>query len=301
MTENGTDPTASGPRTLTIAGREVTVERVSARKASRAFAILRGVSDKLPAIVGRLGEASAEYERTHYIELDRAQAWRRYGAPTPLVEDGEFVRDGAGEIVTVPSGIASMSEDDWQAAGNKLRVPQEAPDEYKWAAVFDRALELAEDHVYRLLALLTMSNDDVKRAWRAGTLKDDVDDLVEDLIDDAYADELLELAVVCGEVVDEQFTSKVRSLGTSRLGNALRLLGIDPTTMGSQTPQGPTQTPESTTSPTPTTSTAPPSSSTPASPGDTAESSDGQSTTPSTPPSTSSELSAAGSSASEPS
>lgn len=285
MTENGKPPTG---RTVQIGGQPVTIERVGARKASRAFAILRGVSDKLPAIVGRLGEAAADYERTHYIELDRAQAWRRYGAAAPLVEDGELVRDKDGNAVTIPSGLASMTEEDWQAAGHKLRVPQEAPDEYKWAAVFDRALELAEDHVYALLALLTMSNDDVKAAWRGEGLEQAVADRVDELLDDAYADELLELAVVCGEVVDDQFRAKVRSLGASRLGNALRLLGIDPTKMGRQTPQEPTQTTDMEPSSTPPTSTETPSTTTPGSPGGSGASSDGPPTTPSTPPSSSS-------------
>jgi hypothetical protein len=44
---------------------------------------------------------------------------------------------------------------------------------------------------------------------------------------DAPATDLMELAVAAGEMVEEQFTSKVRALG-DRLPNALRLFGVTP-------------------------------------------------------------------------
>lgn len=287
MTANGNDPALpDAPSTrVQLGDREVTIERVSARKASSAFAILRAVGSKVPELVNRYGEFQQEYAETHALELDRAQAELRYG-PTPVVgPDGEPVRypdtvdvDGrverhprAGEVVVAPSQLAAMTDEAWESVDNKLRLPRSPSTGETVAALFPEVLDVAEEHVYRLLALFTMANADVKAHRRDGTLKDELDRRVDELLDDALADELLELAVVCGEVVESQFVVKAQSLG-GRLGNALRLVGLDPKT----------------TSPSPTTSTPEPSTTKPATSTDSPATSDGERTTPSTPPTTSS-------------
>lgn len=290
-TTNGGPTPAS--RTVRLGNREVTIERVSGRKASRAFAELKAVGKAVPELVNSWGRFQAEYESTHSVELDRAQAEFRYG-PEPLVREGELVRYPedhrlAGEPVMVPGPLASMTEESWAAAGNKLRLPRSPSFGESLAAIMPDALEVAEEHVYRLLALFTMENADVKAHRKDGTLPTKLDELADELLDDAGADELLELAVVCGEVVEDQFVSKTEELG-DRLGNALRLLGMDPAKVRAQTtPQGP-QTTDSTTPPEEEPSTATSSPSNPTSSTDSPAPGDGPPTSSSTNPSTSSAL-----------
>jgi hypothetical protein len=279
-------------RTVTIGGKAMHVERVSARKASRAMALLRHINREAKGITRSLEEFERDYLERNLRYITRPEARVRFppqvvldpetGAPvrepaTIVVDVGgdseEQPNPRAGELVTFPSAVDRMSEADWQAAGNQYPV-RERPPLYAIAMhAFEDALELAEDHVYRLLALFVMSNEDVTRRYKEGTLEEELTAGADRLLDEAMADELMELAVVCGELVDTQFRSKARELG-DRLGNALRLFGLGPstpTTTTSTPPNGPT-------SSTPSSSIASPSSSEP----------DGPPTSSSTPITTSS-------------
>lgn len=278
-----------------IGGERVTVERVSARKASSAFSILRGLGDAIPQIVKARAKFVREYEADNVVELDRVQARLRFPR-RPLLDENsaplyeaDTLPDGspnpnAGELVLAPSPLDAMSEEDWERAGNVMRLPK-SPDLYEeLAAVFPVALDEAEEQVYSLLALFTMTNAEVKRARREGGLKPVLEARVEELLDDAGADELLELAVVVIEVINAQFRSKLDALG-DRAGNALAALGLG---NRGQAPQTTPQPPQTTESNGPETSSSTVSNSTPTSSTDTAAPTDGDPTTPSTPPTTSS-------------
>lgn len=218
--------TAPGRAVVVLGSEEVRIERPSGRKASCALALLRALSKAAPGLQEEMARFRRRYEAENVIELDRAQAQLRY-PPLPLLgDDGEPLRDEHGAERMLPSPLDRMSEADWEKAGHKLRLPRTPSGAETIAAVFDHALEVAEEHVYRLLALFTISNEDVARYRREGGINDRLAERADELLDKAYADEVLELAVVCGEVIDEQFRTKTRDLG-DRLGNALRLLGIE--------------------------------------------------------------------------
>lgn len=254
MQDTNTGAAAAAPGTLTLAGQDVTLERVSARKASRILAELRAITAAVPDITRAIGEFVRSYEATNMLELNRTQA--RY---------------------QLPDRTAHMTDADWQAADGVLRLPESPATPEVIAAVFPLALDLAEEHVYRLLALFTMSNADVKRYRRDGTLADRLTERADELLDDADVTELMDLAVACGELVDTQIVGKARELG-DRLGNLGRLVGLAPAT----SPTAPAPEPASTSSDGPST-TRPTSSSDSA-----GLSPDGDPTTPSTPDTTSS-------------
>lgn len=257
---------------LELAGRRIVIERPTGLKASRALALMRALSKAMPGLQTALAEFRHRYEAENVITLDRVQAKLRY-PPRPLERDGAPVLDETGEPVLIPSPVDRLTEEDWTAAGGVYRLPASPSGEEVVVALFDLALETAEEHVYKLLALFTIGNEELKRARRDGRVDELVDERVGELLEDAFADELLELAVVAGEVVDHHFRRKAGELG-ERLGNALRLVGL-----GSRTPR--------TTSPS--TSTDTPSSSKPSSSTDSpANTADGLPTSSSTPPSTSS-------------
>lgn len=300
MSETNGGTREGGPRTLTLAGREVTIEPPSARKASRAFALLRAVSKELPGLIRKWGEFEADYEKSHIVEMDRTEAMRRYGGPQPLIKEGEvLLNEKTGEPLTVASALDSMSDEAWESIGNVYRT-RESPDWWMTAsAVFSEASETAETNVYRLAALFLIPNEEIKRRRRDGSLDDHLAELADDLLDDAGLDELLELAVVCGEVVDGTFMAKARSLG-GRLGNALRLVGLDPTSLSRQTAPETPQTSSSGSEETSTPSSDTPSSSKPISATDSDEPSDGTPTPSSTSPTSSSPPSGIASSSRQP-
>lgn len=265
-------------RTVTLGDATVVVERPSALKASRAFAILKGVGGHTRTITKEWTKFVAEHEAENYVELTRTQARLRF-PPRPILNPTTMMpaRDEAGEVVYTPSVVEHMTDEDWAKSGEVLRLPESPTTPQIIAAVFPTAIELAEDQVYRLLALFTVPNDVLKQAWKGQGIDQVIDEAVDRLLG-GYFDELLELAVVCGEVVDENFTRKIEELG-DRAGKALRLIGI----------KGPATTPaEPSTSSPSSEPTSTPSDSRPTSSTDGPASSDGASTTPSAPRSTSS-------------
>lgn len=267
-------PTPAAGAVVRLGDRDVRIERITGLKLSRALAVVRALGKAIPQLVHQYGTFRSEYARTHSLELDRAAALRRYG-PEPIIgPDGDLVVDEHGQPRMLPGELDHLTDADWQAAGNVLRLPASPSTAESVAAMLPEALEVAEEHVYRLCALLTIPNVDVARYWRTGELKERLDERVDELLAEAYADELLELAVVCGEVLDEQFRRKTSELG-GRLGNALRLFGLDPTKL----PNSPTTSPTAT-------STEQPSTSRPTSSTDSPASTDGPPTPSSTPPPT---------------
>lgn len=232
----------------------IRIERINGLKLTRMLAITKAISRKVPGIVGQIGTFRREYAERNAIVLDRATAVMRFG-----------------------ERLERMTDEDWKASGNRLTVPVEPSTAEVIAAVYGDVLEAAEAEVLRLLALITLSNGAVIAAWKEGTLtaEDGPVALRVDRLLEAPADDLLELAVIAGEVLQDQYTSRRDKLG-DRLGNAFRLFGLDPSKM----------TPESRT---PTTT---PTSSTPTSSTDTPASTDGDPTSPSEPPPISSPVSA---------
>jgi hypothetical protein len=250
----GADQAPAYGRSLTLGdGFHVTVERPNGVKVTRSFAILRSISTRLPEIAKAWGDYQRDYRQSHATLVDRGYAMLRWG-PQPLLSDGAPVlfpsTDGdgnahpkAGEVVIVPSPLEAMSEEAWAARGQKIEMPADPPRAELVAAVFDRALDVAEEHVYRIVALFTITNDEATSLWIKGdgALDKRIGERVEELLSRVYGDELIELATVVGEVVEDNFVRRVNELG-DRAGKLLRLVGMGPTPATSpETPQTPAE------------------------------------------------------------
>lgn len=283
-----TTTTAPTVETVRLGARDVTLERPSGLKATRALAILRSIARSSDAMQTHLAEFTARYEREHVVEFDRVQAKIQFPA-RPLIRDGELVPnpDHPGEVLVVPSPVERLTEEDWAAAGGIYRAPRSPKQEEIVVALFDVALDAAEEHLYRFLTLFTIPNDELKRQRKDGNLDAFLEAATIDLLDDAFGDEFMDLAAAVGDVLDQHFARKARAIG-GRLGKFGQMLGMGPKT--------PSPSSANASSPASTSETAPssprPSSST-ASPASTP---DGPPTSSSTPPTTSSSSSAPSSS-----
>lgn len=232
---------------VAIAGELCRIEPVSARKSSVAFALLRRLRHVTEELAVERGKFEVRYAEANGIELDRVQAKMRFPA-RPLVDvddvpirepaeveslvDGELVKTPnprAGELIYAPSPVDSITAEEWAATGGRLRIPK-SPDRWEVAAaMLPLALELAEDDVYRLLALFTLSNEEVKRARKDHPkgVMGALEERVEELMDDAMLDELVRLAAVAWKVVDEQFKTRLADVA-GEVGNLLGLLRMTP-------------------------------------------------------------------------
>jgi hypothetical protein len=141
-----------------------------------------------------------------------------------------------GDLMTMASPVDRLSEEDWEKSGQTLKIRQSPTPPEIIAAVFPMVMEQAEQPVYRLLALAIMSNEDVARYAGTGEILDRVDEVVQTKIATAYLDEIMELAVVIGELIEGQVMAKARALG-NRLGNLKRLFGMGTTTPTPSSPE----------------------------------------------------------------
>jgi hypothetical protein len=187
-------------RTVTIGGENLKVEEFTGRKGVWALKLLQQILNAVPKIQAQLAEFLRTYGEEHAIELSRSEAKKLFG-----------------------SSLDHLTEDDWEKSGQVLRrrampsVPEQI------AAVFPLAMDEGEEHVVKLLALLVTPNNEVKRLARSGGLLEHLTATGDDLLDDGMLEELLELAVVAGETLDEQLLSKTQELG-DRLGKLKALL-----------------------------------------------------------------------------
>ncbi len=237
---------------ITLGGRTVTIERPTSLKASRALAMLRGISKAGPALWSELAEFRVKYEAENYIELDVVQARLRF-PPQPVIRDNDIVTDEAGQPVMIPSPVDSITPEEWADAGGKLRRPKSPAGWEIAVALLDSGVEELETLLYRFLALFTIPNAELVEARKLGTVDAVIGEAADWLLDDTFADELLELAVVVNETVDHHFKRKARTIGGDRLGKLLALLPkelrqsmtLTPTSSSSSTDSASETSPES--------------------------------------------------------
>lgn len=228
--------------TVRFGDRDIVLERFTLTKAMRVITLLKLIQQSTKEIGKTAAEFRREYAADNVVELDRVEAKMRYG-PRPIVDsDGELMfKDGV--LVTEASPVDRMSEEDWERAGQVLRVRQEpTPQEMMWA-VFPVAFEHAEEAVNRLLGLIIMSNADVDRYVKTGEWQDRVDELVASTIAPAYLEEIMELAVAAAELIEGQVMTKARALG-DRVGKLRRMFGMETKTSTPETSETSSEPPE---------------------------------------------------------
>jgi hypothetical protein len=219
---------------VTLNDREVTLERFTLQKAMRVITMLGLIQKAVPDATKMVGGYRREYAEANAVELDRVQAKMRFGRQPILDADDQPIFH-EGELLTLPSPLDRFTEQDWEKAGNVLRMRPQPSGNEVMIAVFPEVFELAEPLVLRLLGIMVMSNADVARYVKAGDVWEHVDELVESTIAPAMLEEIMELAVTVGELIDGQVLAKAKALG-ARLGNLKRLFGFETTT----TPAPPT-------------------------------------------------------------
>lgn len=201
---------------------DITVERFCFAKAMRVITLLKELQQSAPEITKAASDFRREYMESNIVELDRVQAKMRFG-PQPIFDDNNQPMFHDGELLTMASSIDRMTEQDWERSGQTLKIRQEPSTPEMVAAVFPVAYGHAEETVQRLLGLVIMSNADVLKYVAAGDIWDQVDGVVKQTIEPAYIEDVMELVVVVGEVIEGQVMTKVKGLG-DRLGKLRRLL-----------------------------------------------------------------------------
>jgi hypothetical protein len=182
-----------------IGDRLVNVSRFSTFKAIHAGELLTEVLNEVPDLSEKLSAYNAEFRSKNTVRISRAAAELRYD----------------------PEQLAQVSEEAWMATDGYMELPA-SPGALDVAAfVLPVAFEAARDRVLELLALVVVSNSELRDADEANNIGE-VLDAQKKLLLHSDLGELIDLVVAAVEVLTEQFEGKAGSSGVWRRSSGSR-------------------------------------------------------------------------------
>jgi len=235
-TSNGDAP-ARAEIQVRVGDRHITVGRFKGYTATRIMREAAKIGRAYPKIGRDLARYRQEYAAEHSMHLSRAQAEYQLGA-----------------------AVKQISEKAWEQAGGELVLPRSPTLEEQVMTIYPELMDKAEEHVLCVLALIATTSRDLEEAWTEGgdsAVNDLLDKRAHELLFEADATELLELALAGAEVGRAQFAP----LG-ARVKALLSQLGLRDESPQTTNPEQTTTPPETEEPTTPAPDSAPQSSST---------------------------------------
>lgn len=168
-------------RKVTIGDTEYTIRPFKGFKFVRAGRIVAQISNQWKAVIEALGEFTREYESLNSLRITRDMARQRevFGLTDDMFEGKEYVE-----------------------------VPQPPSTEEQVIGVLPKVLDMAENQVLQILALIVIEDNRLREAQTNGTVDEVLKELGGDLMFQGEMQELTELGIVAWEVVNEQFEGK---------------------------------------------------------------------------------------------
>lgn len=182
-------------RTVKVGDREYTVEPFNGRKAILAGRMVARIAKKVPGLLEHDAQFQRAYADANAIRVTRAMA---------LGIDGWRER------------LADVTDEQWEAIGGVLVIPQPPTFELRLASLFTEAFETAEEEVLKLLALAIVPNGDLADAAKTGDVKELLLDRADQLLDGGTLSELVDLAGEVAEQVREELQAGGGGLGKLR-------------------------------------------------------------------------------------
>lgn len=247
-------------RTVKIGDQDLTLQEFSGFKA---FEVMRRAKDIMkagPQIQDAVTAYIVKYEADNVVAIDRAAALHRYG-----------------------DELKHLTDEDWRASGNQLKMPRSpGPMEIVMQA-FPVAFDIAHDQTLALLGVVALDNRELEDADAGGQEQVDkaIADKAKQLVHRAKAQQLVLLAAAAVDLMQDQFDESVREAARPLL-KVLDFLGIPTSTPAAPTEENPAE--QGGTEEPATSSSAPESAPKPTSSTSSPPSTDGPQTSPSTEP-----------------
>lgn len=209
---------------VTIGGEEHRIADFSAFKAIYAMSEVSAIQGVWRDVLTAGAEFKRQYEAEHFVKIDRAEARRQF-PPRVLLEDvpiesetGMLVEDGVpllrqvpmirdGVPVMGPDPLGHLSDEDWQASGQQLRIADSPEPALEVAAMVEAGFRLARTQVLRLIALAVAKNADLETWEREGgdaAIAAQLDAEAQRLMHRASMAELVRLAVATAETMRDE-------------------------------------------------------------------------------------------------
>lgn len=209
-------------RDVKIGDRDKTIPKFSGYKVVRAGRIVKAITQKYPSIVADMAKFERDFETQNTVRITRAMSklpkFQALGLTNRDFEKVDFV-----EYPQSPS--------QWQIV----------------ASVFPAIMDIAESEIAVLLALVLAPNSELAEKDDDGAIDEYLHAEGRKLLFEADADQVWDVAVAVGEILNEQFAQK---LGDS--GNLIALFSGNVTPGGANQESKKTSPESSTDSPEPT-------------------------------------------------
>lgn len=204
---------------VTIGGEARTLGEFSAYKALKALEILSDVETAWRAVLTEAASFRQQYGEENFVELSRVDARRQF-RPRVLertrrveMEDGRLeivdepvMNEATGEPLLSPDPLGHLTDADWEASGQKLRIPEQPAETLQVAAMVPLAFKHGRDAALSLMALVLATNAELEDWDREGAEKVDekLKERAAELRHRAKLDEIVDLATATLQLCREQ-------------------------------------------------------------------------------------------------
>jgi hypothetical protein len=172
---------------IKLGGKEIVLERAKGYKALYIAEMLSDISTQVTEIIGEVQKKTEDYERDNKVTITRQMAQAR--GWDDIVEKME--RENAVSI--------------------EVSEPPSAEQQVMFG--FPLAFKLVQDEVLKLLALIAMPNDELKKLRRSNALEEHLLSAGDDMMADAEIGEIITLVAAAAELVQEQLDEQAEKLG----------------------------------------------------------------------------------------
>lgn len=189
-------------RNVKVGDREIAIARFRGFKAQRVMREAAKIGRAYPDLAKRLGEFDQAYADDYAHRLSRPEAEMRFG-------------DEARKI----------SEEAWEQTGGVLPLKRLPNAWERLGAVWPEVMDVAEREVGSLLAIVSLTNEELKEADHADRVDEAIEDRRGELMHDGDVEDLMNLAIAGYEVARAQFAPLV-----AKAAPLLATLGLGMTT-----------------------------------------------------------------------
>jgi hypothetical protein len=174
---------------VTLGDSNYAVQRFTGYKALRAGRLIARITKHSRPIMEEMGDFARDYEKKNALVITKGMS--------------KLPRFAA----------VGFTEEDFDASGGEIRIPQPPSLMEQIIAVFPSVFEVAEGEVLELLALLVMSNSELRKADNEDRVDDALKEKAKEIMFEADLDQMIDLLAMAQEVLQEQFAGKEDKLG----------------------------------------------------------------------------------------
>lgn len=171
-----------------IGERNVTIPRFSAFKIARSGRLIAQIAKAYPTVMFDVAKFERDYETQNAVRITKTMA------QLPRFES------------------LALADEDFE--GKKyVELPRSPSKAQMFASVFPQIMEAAEGDVMTLFALVLAPNKELEEADENDAVDEYLKKSTKALLHEAFADQLLDAAIVVAQVLADQFANKIDEVG----------------------------------------------------------------------------------------